>query len=83
MRPTPLGWARHLASRDRFFHAIAAVSFGGSTVTHCRGRWPEGDTTERASSPPTDLQCGGCVGRLLEIESVERGLAEFVQEAGR
>lgn len=49
---------------DPSFHAVAAVVFGGSVTTYCRGRWPESLETERSESPPAATRCTECIRQM-------------------
>ena len=64
-----IDWQRHRASGDRRWHVIAATVFGGSTVTRCRGRWPETDAVDRSTNPPVHERCGACCDWLRELRS--------------
>lgn len=58
-------WAR--PAGDSRFHALAAVHFGGSIVTRCRGRWPVSHEAEEQSEPPQDERCAACVRELERV----------------
>lgn len=73
-------WARHPG--DRLWHAVSVVVFDGSTVTHCRGRWPTSDDgVEWSNRPPHEERCDACTAALIELGMIERGLRELRQHA--
>lgn len=70
-------WARHIQSGDPRFHAIAAVVYGGSVITRCRGRWPEQDAVEECENPAAIDRCDCCEQALVDAGMVMRGLREL------
>jgi hypothetical protein len=68
-------WARH--DGDPSFHSVAAIHFGGSLVTRCRGRWSTTDKWEEQSDPPHAQRCDACVRALIDLRCVTRGLDEL------
>ncbi len=59
MIPRPGDWARPRYQHPLPYCRVVAVS-GGSVVTRCRGRWPEGDTESVVVSPAVEQRCGCC-----------------------
>jgi hypothetical protein len=58
-------WVRHITSNDPSYHVLAAVVFGGSLITRCRGRWPEQDAIESHDDPPVSKCCKACLREVV------------------